>query len=304
MNLKFFAVCFLALTFMSCDENDSEDSGTTDTFPDVVGMNFVKSTQSFDDTYDLLRTSLEANENIKIVAEVDHATNAASVGLELNPTKIIFFGNPNLGTPLMQENQQAGLDLPQRILVYQNDSDEVFLGYNSTTFLANRHSLGEVATLPTIANALQGLSENAGASEVMEQDSEVIADYNVLTVESNETFDVTYENIMAVINGNPNLSVVAELDHQANAANVDLELLPTKVVIFGNPNLGTPLMQNNQTAALDLPQKILVYENADGVKVTFNNPQLFMERHGVTDSSATLETILVALQAIATSSGQ
>ncbi|WP_276165686.1 DUF302 domain-containing protein [Zobellia alginiliquefaciens] len=305
MNLKFFMSVCLVLAFIACDEDETNEPEKTDTAPNVVGMNFLKSTQSFDETYAVLKASLEANENITIVAEVNHTANAASAELELNPTKIIFFGNPNLGTPLMQVNQQAGLDLPQRILVYQSDSEEVYIGYNSTTYLANRHTVGDVSTLSTMAGALRNLSENAGIGEVTEQPSEVPADYKVLTVVSQETFDATYEGIMSVIEGNPNLKIVAELDHQANAANVELELLPTSVIIFGNPSLGTPLMQDKQTSALDLPQKILVYENAEGeVKIAFNSPELFMSRHGVTDNDATLETILAALQGIATSVNQ
>ncbi|WP_446050185.1 DUF302 domain-containing protein [Zobellia laminariae] len=300
MNLKFLTVLFLTFAFVACDEDETTEPETIDTNPNVVGMNYVKSTQSFDDTYAVLKASLDANENIKIVAEVDHAANAASVGLELNPTKIIFFGNPNLGTPLMQVNQQAGLDLPQRIVVYQNDSEEVFVGYNSTVYLANRHTLGDVATLPTIATALKNLSENTAVADVTEQPSDVITDYNVTTVLSDQTFDATYADIISVIDGNENLTIVAELDHQANAANVGLELLPTKVIIFGNPNLGTMLMQKSQTSALDLPQKILVYENADGeVKIAFNNPELFVSRHGVINSDATLEIVLAALQGLA-----
>ncbi|MGP1992595.1 DUF302 domain-containing protein [Zobellia laminariae] len=94
MNLKFLTVLFLTFAFVACDEDETTEPETIDTNPNVVGMNYVKSTQSFDDTYAVLKASLDTNENIKIVAEVDHAANAASVGLELNPTKIIFFGNP------------------------------------------------------------------------------------------------------------------------------------------------------------------------------------------------------------------
>ena len=157
-----------------------------------------------------------------------------------------------------------------------------------------------MATLPTIATALKNLSENAAIADVTEQPSEVVADFNVTTILSDKTFDATYNDIRSVIDGNANLTIVAELDHQANAANVELELLPTKVIIFGNPNLGTPLMQNSQTTALDLPQKILVYENAEGeVKIAFNNPELLVSRHGITNSDATLEIILAALQGLA-----
>ncbi|WP_233357660.1 DUF302 domain-containing protein [Haloflavibacter putidus] len=54
------------------------------------------------------------------MTEIDHSQNATSVDLELPPTQVIFFGNPNLGTPLMQKNQLAGLDLPQKVLFYED----------------------------------------------------------------------------------------------------------------------------------------------------------------------------------------
>jgi len=84
--------------------------GTPLNTPKVVGFDYSENQIAFEEVYGFLRNSIENNPNIKIVAEVDHSANAASVGLELPPTKIIFFGNPNLGTPLMQRNQLAGLD--------------------------------------------------------------------------------------------------------------------------------------------------------------------------------------------------
>lgn len=66
--------------------------------------------------------------------------------------------------------------------------------------------------------------------------------------------------------------------------------------MFGNPNLGTPLMQNTQTIGLDLPQKILVFQTEDGaVKVSYNDPLYLKERHGITENAAILEKIIGAL---------
>ncbi|NOK58040.1 MAG: DUF302 domain-containing protein [Chloroflexi bacterium AL-W] len=82
------------------------------------------------------------------------------------------------------------------------------------------------------------------------------------------------------------LTLVTKLNHAANAQNVDLELRPTQLLIFGNPNVGTPLMQSQQTIGIDLPQKMLVWEDGDGqVRVTYNDPQYLVERHGITDQS-------------------
>ena len=118
----------------------------------------------------------------------------------------------------------------------------------------------------------------------------------IITKISKVSFEKTYEQLRAVIDNNPNLKIIGELDHQNNAASVDLKLNPTRIILFGNPRLGTPLMQNAQTIGLDLPQKILVYQEEDGtVKVAYNDPLYLKNRHGVTGKEAILEKISGAL---------
>lgn len=287
-----------SIATISCDNKDDSTPTTgRDTSINVVGMNFTKSTSNFETSYSSLTSSLEANPNIKIVAEVNHQENAISANLELNPTRIVFFGNPNLGTPLMQKNQLIGLDLPQKILVYQNDKDEVILSYNNTEYLSERHNVTEVNTLPMISGALQNLSTNASGGELTEAQSNTV-DLNegIITKTSNQNFEDTYNSLQTAIANNPNLRIVAEVNHQANAESVTLELNPTRLIVFGNPNLGTPLMQNAQTTALDLPQKILVWEDdAKVVHVSYNNPAYLAKRHQITENTMVLETITNAL---------
>ena len=111
----------------------------------------------------------------------------------------------------------------------------------------------------------------------------------IITKTVNGSCDEAYSRLRSAIDGNPNLRIIAELDHQANAASVDLELRPTRIIIFGNPNLGTPLMQNAQTTALDLPQKMLVWTDAEGVgHVSYNDPAFLVERHGITENEEVL----------------
>ncbi len=293
-----FYILFLSAILFSCDNDD--DANGEQTFPPVaIGMNYAKSSLSFNDTYTALRDALNSNPNISIIAEVDHSLNASNAGLNLNPTKIIFFGNPALGTPLMNVNQQAGLDLPQRMLVYRNVLNEVFVGYNSTSFLSSRHSLSaESATLDQISGALSMLASNVSQSTVVNAaNSNVSASQGINTAISEQSFDDTYSDLRAAIDNNANLSIIAELDHQANAQSVNLTLRPTKVIIFGNPNLGSPLMINSQTTALDLPQKMLVYENAAGeVLVSYNNPGFIASRHRITGNGDVLSLISGALQ--------
>ncbi len=185
----------LLICVSSCNNDDDNAVLVTDnsTPPDVLGMTYSKSDQSFEETYTTLKNALEANNNITIFAEVDHQANASSVGQTLNPTKVIFFGNPQLGTVLMQENQQSGLDLPQRILVYQDANEDVYVAFNDATYLAERHSLNEESTLDTIENALTNFTTTASGSVVVPATQESIsADYNVISLQSNETFEQTY----------------------------------------------------------------------------------------------------------------
>ena len=80
--------------------------------------------------------------------------------------------------------------------------------------------------------------------------------------------------------------VFARIDHAAGAASVDMTLRPTQLLIFGNPQGGTPLMRNAQSMGIDLPLKALVYEDADGqVRVAFNDPAFLADRHDMANAA-------------------
>jgi len=153
-----------SIATISCDNKDDSTPTTgQDTSINVVGMNFTKSTSNFETSYSSLTSSLEANPNIKIVAEVNHQENAISANLELNPTRIVFFGNPNLGTPLMQKNQLIGLDLPQKILIWQGVDNKVNISYNDPLYLQKRHGITEKdEVLKKISGALDKITNGAG----------------------------------------------------------------------------------------------------------------------------------------------
>jgi uncharacterized protein (DUF302 family) len=94
------------------------------------GAAFVvkESATDFDATVERVRTEIEKR-GATIVTTVDHAAAAKASGLELRPTKVIIFGNPRLGTPLMQKEQKAGIDLPLRVLIWKDANGKVQIGY-------------------------------------------------------------------------------------------------------------------------------------------------------------------------------
>ena len=81
-------------------------------------------------------------EGMTVFAHVDHAAGAAAAGLTLRPTDLLIFGNARGGTPLMQAVQTIGLDLPLRILVWQDAAGQTWLAWNDPLWLAHRHGLG------------------------------------------------------------------------------------------------------------------------------------------------------------------
>ena len=105
-------------------------------------------------------------EALNIMAKVDHAQNAENVGQQLRPTKLFIFGNPRVGTPLMQCNQTVGIDLPQKALIWEDKQGNVWFGYNSPKFLSVRHRLKGCEAqaqqaLQTVGNVLNTLAQEA-----------------------------------------------------------------------------------------------------------------------------------------------
>lgn len=126
------------------------------------------------------------------------------------------------------------------------------------------------------------------------------SDDGLVTVESDTDVETSVDRVRDAIENNENLGLMAEVDHAANADSVDRDLPPTTVLVFGNPELGTPLMQAGRTLAVDLPQKLLVMERDDGtVTVIYNDPAYLADRHGVEGEEDRLDTVSDALSSLA-----
>jgi uncharacterized protein (DUF302 family) len=103
----------------------------------------------------------------------------------------------------------------------------------------------------------------------------------IVDVPSNHSVDETVERIKSILQSK-GITLFALIDHSGEAAKVGMKMPPTKLLIFGNPKGGTPLMLAAPSIALDLPLKILVAEDTQGkVWVSYNSPEYLKERHGL-----------------------
>ncbi len=122
-----------------------------------------------------------------------------------------------------------------------------------------------------------------------------VAADGMIRVESEYSVAETADRLVGALE-DAGMTVMARVDHAANAGSVDLSLRPTRVVIFGNPAAGTPLMQCSQTTAIDLPQKALIWEDADGtVWLGYNSPDYLQERHAISGCDEQLAGVEQAL---------
>jgi len=103
----------------------------------------------------------------------------------------------------------------------------------------------------------------------------------IIDVPSNHSVDATVEKLKAILAAK-SVTLFALVDHSGEAEKIGLTMPPTKLLIFGSPRAGTPLMQAAPSIAIDLPLKILVWEDTAGkVWVSYNAPGYLRERHGV-----------------------
>ncbi|MER0239030.1 DUF302 domain-containing protein [Fulvimarina sp. MAC8] len=120
--------------------------------------------RSVDEAVEALTGAIESA-GAKVMATINHAENAASADLDLPSTTVVIFGNPRIGTPLMQENRRVAIDLPQKMLIW-DDGGQTTIGYVSAEALAARHGLDASSeSIRKMAGALDKLSSAAAGAE-------------------------------------------------------------------------------------------------------------------------------------------
>lgn len=125
------------------------------------GLIHVKSAHDVATTADRLEKVLAAK-GMKLFIRINHAQAASGVGADLRPTELIVFGNPKVGSPLMACNQTAGIDLPQKALIWEDARGQVRLSYNNPKYMEKRHGLTECAqVISKVTNALANFAQAA-----------------------------------------------------------------------------------------------------------------------------------------------
>jgi uncharacterized protein (DUF302 family) len=269
--------------------------------PPGEGLVTVATDRSVSAAAEQLKSALRSS-GASVVADIDHAAHAG--GDSLRPTRLLMFGSPQLGTPLMRSVRTAGLDLPQKILIWEGADDSTRVTYNAPSYLTARHEVAGVgSSLNRMGGALADLAEQAAGRvpDTTAFNADSIAAGGGLAIEISD-FGVaeTYERLEQAMQSRAGLSIRARLDHAQNApvaADGD-SLPPTRLLVLGNLDAGTPLMRKAPTMGIDLPQKMLVWESDDdNTFVSYNEPAYLARRHQLADTTG-LDRIAQTLDAL------
>lgn len=108
--------------------------------------------------------NLVRNKGLTVFARIDHAAGAAKVGEDMLPTQLLIFGNPAIGTKLMSSQRSVGIDLPIKVLIWEEPDGKVWVAYNESAYLAARHGIDDRdAVLQKMSGAVKGLVSAAAS---------------------------------------------------------------------------------------------------------------------------------------------
>jgi len=169
------------------------------------------------------------------------------------------------------------IDLPIKVAVFEDEQGETQVRINGIGYLTDRHDL-PVADWPSwiYQRATEQFAEPADG---------------LVTIDANQSVEEAAEAIVEVISGNDAFGIPLVLNYRSHW----WSRRDATLIVFGNPNAGTPLMQTSQEIAIDLPQKMLVWRDGNQTKITYNDPFFVAARHDVVGQDARLGAIAGAL---------
>jgi uncharacterized protein (DUF302 family) len=289
------------------DLEDSEEPDLAeDPVPPVASGGFGVLAGATDASVDESAAAVEdaiADGPAELAFDVDHAQQAAEAGLELLDTRLLLFGDPEVGTPLMQQEPLMGLDLPAKLLIWEAGDGRTLLGVNDPVFLAQRHGVDPgLDPLVALDETQRNLLEAAGATGVPARLDPGNVAPGIEVLDSDADFDETLDRARDAVDA-AGVELVAEIDHAEAAQGVGMELPDSTLLVFGNPEIGSQLMAFHRSVGIDLPQKLLVYDDDGQTRVAYNDPLYLRSRHllaGLEEPSADIGEALAGLADAAT----
>ncbi|WP_227021511.1 DUF302 domain-containing protein [Oceaniferula marina] len=222
----------------------------------------------------------------KLITEIDHSRLAEKAGATMPPAKVAIFSDTKVNSILMQINPMVGIDLPHKILVFsEGDTSKAKIATPRAAFLKKRHHLADQKAVKpllqydtNLKKILDGVPPSSFAPIQLET---VKQGFGIITINSNFNFAESIQRIKKVVLSQGDTVWFADLNYQADAAQLGITIRPATLLLFGGPRPGAMAMAKAPKLGLDaFCQKLLVLEDGDGkVSIHYNSITEFAKLH-------------------------
>ncbi len=229
-----------------------------------------------------METNIRSHEELDVIVDIDHSRLGAEAGSPMPPSHVLIYSDPLLDAAIIEKNPIAAIDLPLRVLVYEDpESGNAKFITNSYDFIAKRHGLSDDDAIRTrymaaIAAALKGIPDESIA--VFRSDT--MPSSGLITLASPYSIDETVQRVMDAIRSQGDTVVFGTVDFAERSKMHGVSTHPIRMILFGGPGPGGKAMANTPTLGLDaFCQKLLIWQGEDEtIRVTFNDLLALAER--------------------------
>lgn len=283
--MRFILSALVVALFISC----SSDNRVL-TYPNTPGLAYADSDFEFKDTYSALRAKIQQSD-YQIYEEIDFKQYAESYRRRSREAKMILFSNPTLETLLIQDTPEIGIEFPSRMLTFEDRDRYVLVAYNNIEYLSRMYNLSNIGAIQNMESSMSQITSKVSGNMTLKNET-AFAGINTITVSSNLSFNQVFNYLRNAIADNPEMNLLADVDHQLNALSVGMNIRANRVLLFTTGELEANMVDRHQLSAIDLPLRILVWEDENNrVKVSYTNLNTIKDRHQMDSNIGRLEEV-------------
>jgi len=275
----FSCIVLVGLLFFACKKENKSAKDSKEPTKNKVSISdgmYYNTVQNLDKALTNFKRFLGTNRGLEIYANIDHQENARKVEMALAENQVFFFDNPRFSAPLIQENPLLGLEFPTRV-AFCKKGENALVFSRSTAWFKQRYGLKFSPAFQSYSNLTKAFIKQASRADVVEEEAITLSKHQgIEMVKSKLGFKETVEGISQVLDQNEKIFKILSFNFQEKAKVTNYKLEPLHLFIFGNPEIGTQLMQKSPNFSIDLPLKILVRETSDGEVMLYYNDMNFL----------------------------
>lgn len=257
-------VSVLGFIILSSCKSESQKKNFSEISKQISPGLIFTHTDDLNEAAEEFKSYVDTDGSLTISTIINHSQNAKDVGLDLDTNQMYFIDNPRYSISLIEENRLMGLEFPIRIGFYKAGDEKLVVARSEEYFL-KRYGLNNSAALRSIGALSETfLKQSSKAAYTQDTPIDSLEGNGIISLESTLEYEKTVTAIQDAIESNQDLTLFESKNFTKEAETVGKTIKPLHLFVFGNPKVGTQLMQQNPNFSIDLPLKVLVETSEEG----------------------------------------